>query len=77
MHAHLKVRQLLDPKSQPENEKQLQEMLKLESIDLEEAIEGLLLLDQWGSSTEVRKMYVDTAGKRWNEASVFPPAATS
>lgn len=69
------MRQLLDPKSQSENEKQLQETLELENIELEEAIEGLLLLDEWGSKVEVRKAYVDAARKRWSEASLFPAAA--
>ncbi|KAL9094329.1 MAG: hypothetical protein Q9165_003470 [Trypethelium subeluteriae] len=72
IHAYLRVRQQLEPKSQSENEKQMQASLDLENIELEEAIEGLLLLDEWNSGAEVKKAYVDAARNRWREASVFP-----
>ncbi|KAI9713785.1 MAG: hypothetical protein M1820_000515 [Bogoriella megaspora] len=72
IHAYLKVRQILDPPSLTKNEKGLQDSLDLEKIELEEGIEGLLLLEEWGSTNEVKKAYVDAAREKWKEASVFP-----
>ena len=50
-------------------------MLKLENIELAESIEGLLLLDEWGSKVEVRTAYVNGARKKWNETSLFPTSS--
>ncbi|KAI9656742.1 MAG: hypothetical protein M1821_003381 [Bathelium mastoideum] len=77
LHAYLKVRQLLDPKSQADGEAQLHKTLEMEDIEIEDAIGGLSLLHQWNSSPEVKKAYLDAARKRWSEASVFPDSLTA
>jgi N-alpha-acetyltransferase 15/16, NatA auxiliary subunit len=67
----LKTRQLLDASSLANNEKDLLAILGLESADLNEAIEGLHVLDEWKSDQSVKDKYVAAAAKKWPEATAF------
>ena len=68
IHAYLRVRQLHDPDSQKQNEKDLIDSLSLEDMALEDAVAGLELLEEWGSSSTD---YKRVAAERWKEAIVF------
>lgn len=72
VHAAASVRRLIGPESQSKNEKDLLSALELESASLDDAVAGLQLLKDWGSSDELKAQYVQTAHKRWSAASAFP-----
>lgn len=71
IHAAASVRKLINPDSQPQNEKNLISTLGLENTSLEDAVAGLQLLNDWGSSDDTRAEYTQAAHKRWAEASAF------
>jgi hypothetical protein len=71
VHAAASVRRLINPESQSQNEKDVLSSLDLESTSLADAVAGLQLLADWGSSDDVKAQYVQTAHKRWSEASAF------
>ena len=52
----------------------LQCTLSLDTISLQEAVDGLHLSDEIEVGPEARKSYVQTAHERWPEASVFQPS---
>ena len=53
--------------------KDLQETLSLDGITLEQAVEGLRLLDEIaaGQDPSAREAYVQAAQKRWQEATAL------
>jgi peptide alpha-N-acetyltransferase len=65
----LKARQLLDPSSRAQNEKDI--ISTIEKADAREALEGLEVLKQWKSDSKVREEYISKAKSRWPEATVF------
>lgn len=71
VHSALTVRHILDPGSQPQNEKDLLETLKLDSISAENVRAGLSLLEDWKSDEETKDAYLESARKIWPEATVF------
>ncbi|EON61385.1 hypothetical protein W97_00599 [Coniosporium apollinis CBS 100218] len=74
VQAGLKVRQLLDSSSLPQNEKELLATLDFDTIELQDAKNGLSLLGEWKSGSEAREAYINAARKRWPEATVFADA---
>ncbi|OJD11704.1 hypothetical protein AJ78_07572 [Emergomyces pasteurianus Ep9510] len=73
VQAALSVRQLLNPDSKSQGEKELLSTVNFETTSLEDALAGLHLLDDWHSSQDAKSAYVSQAQKRWAEASVFQP----
>lgn len=71
MLSALDVRHLLDPKSHAQNEKDVLATLELPGIELMDAEAGLALLRAWKSEISVQTSFVEAAGKRWTEATVF------
>lgn len=63
---------MLKPDSKPQAEKDLISSIDLETTSLEQALAGLSLLDEWGSTAETKASYSASARRRWAEASVFP-----
>lgn len=74
VQAGLKVRQLLDSSSLPQNEKELLATLDFDTIELQDVKNGLSLLGEWKSGSEAREAYINAARKRWPEATVFADA---
>lgn len=71
VQASLRVRQLLDPDTTDENQKDVIRTLAVPSVSLEDAIRGLDLLNDWGAETRYRDDYVAAAHGRWPEATAF------
>lgn len=71
VQAGLRVRALIGKETRETNEKDLLEVLSLNSSSICSAIAGMELLDEWRSSAEVKDRYKDKAAERWNMASVF------
>ncbi|KAI9792611.1 MAG: hypothetical protein M1833_001064 [Piccolia ochrophora] len=69
--AALRTRHRLDPSSIADNEKALLEMLAAAEIQLDDAVEGARVLEEWGSKEGVREEYRKKARGRWPEASAF------
>lgn len=67
--AGLKSRQLIDPSSQAQNEKDL--LAALEKADLKEATEGLEVLKLWKSDSKVKEQYLAKAKGRWPDATLL------
>lgn len=74
LQAALASRQLLDPKMQSQNEKDLHATLELPTLELADVEAGLDLLTQWNSDKDVRQNYVAGARKRFAEATVLMEA---
>ncbi|EFR03747.1 NMDA receptor-regulated protein 1 [Nannizzia gypsea CBS 118893] len=72
VQAALTVRQMLKPESKEQAEKDLISSIDLDNTSLEQALAGLSLLDEWGSTVETKASYSTSARRRWAEASVFP-----
>lgn len=66
------MRQMLKPESKEQAEKDLISSIDHDTTSLEQAVAGLSLLDEWGSTTEIKASYSNSARRRWVEASVFP-----
>ncbi|KAL8700642.1 MAG: hypothetical protein Q9224_000870 [Gallowayella concinna] len=71
VQASLRVRQLLDPKTADDNQKDVIRTLAVPSVSLEDAIRGLDLLKEWKAESRYREDYVAAAHERWPEATVF------
>ncbi|KAK2755950.1 hypothetical protein FQN54_005746 [Arachnomyces sp. PD_36] len=71
VHAAASVRRLINPDSQSQGEKDLLSTLELKDTSLADAVAGLQLLNDWSSSEDVKSQYIQTAHKRWPEASTF------
>jgi N-alpha-acetyltransferase 15/16, NatA auxiliary subunit len=71
IQAGLKVRALIGKEAKDMNENDLLATLSLEAVSIREASAGLDLLNEWGSSAEIKDRYRSKAGERWNRASVF------
>jgi N-alpha-acetyltransferase 15/16, NatA auxiliary subunit len=61
----------LDPDSKSLCEEALLSTLDLEEASISQAIRGLELLGEWGSSQATKKAYIEKAREKWNEASTF------
>lgn len=68
VQAALSARQLLNPDSKAECEKDLLATLDSPKITLDEAAAAIDLLNKWGSDNSA---YVQKANKKWPEATVF------
>lgn len=51
--------------------KDLQATLSLDSMSLDEAVDGLHLLDEIEAGAEAKQTYLEAARQRWPKASVF------
>lgn len=71
VQAAASVRRQINPGSQSQSEKDLISTLGLDSASLDDAVAGLQLLNDWGSSENTKSQYMQTAHKRWSEASAF------
>lgn len=71
VQASLRIRQVLDPKTSDENQKDVIRTLALPSVSLADAVQGLELLKTWGAQSQFREDYVAAAHERWPEAMAF------
>jgi len=71
MQRGYNVRFHLDPSSKTQNEKDLQNLLNLDGVTLEQALEGTALLQEWKSDTKTLDAYRDAAAKKWPQAAIF------
>ena len=71
VQACLRVRQALDPKTSDDNQKDVIRTLALPSVSLEDAIQGLELLNEWKAQSQYRQDYIAAAHERWPEATAF------
>lgn len=69
--AGLRVRALIGKEAKATNENDLLGTLSLDTISMEDASAGLELLNEWGSSKEVKERYRSSAAERWSRASIF------
>ncbi|KAI5287751.1 hypothetical protein KEM52_001437 [Ascosphaera acerosa] len=74
VQAALEVRRLGDGAAAPQCEEQLVETVDAQVAQLEDAMNGLRLLDEWKSSEETRQRYVERAHRRWERATAFTAA---
>ena len=71
VQASLRARQVIDPTTADENQKDVIRTLALPSVSLEDAIRGLDLLNDWKAQSRYREDYIAAAHERWPEATVF------
>jgi hypothetical protein len=71
IRSGLKVRQLIDPESQPRNEKDLAASLDLQAAGLSDFHDGMALLTEWNSAQEVKDTFRDAAQRKWPDASTL------
>ena len=76
IQAVVRVRQALNPGSEEtkrQGVKDLQASVEVDTVTLEEVVEGLRLLNEIGAGRdqEVREQYMQAARKRWPEATVL------
>jgi hypothetical protein len=71
VRSALYVRQQLDSNSISQNEKDLQSTLSSQKLTLEDIQESLKLLDEWNSSANVKRAFVETARKTWPDATIL------
>jgi peptide alpha-N-acetyltransferase len=71
----LKMRKLLRPEEAGEVEKEVLEIIKLEGIMFEEAVEVLEVLREWGSG--VVESFRERAEAKWGKATVFEKGSTT
>ncbi|KAL8669970.1 MAG: hypothetical protein Q9168_005463 [Polycauliona sp. 1 TL-2023] len=71
VQASLCARQVVDPKTADENQKDVIRTLALPSASLEDAIRGLDLLKDWKAQSRYREDYIVAAHERWPEAIDF------
>ncbi|KAL8936969.1 MAG: hypothetical protein Q9211_003925 [Gyalolechia sp. 1 TL-2023] len=71
VRASLRVRQMLDPKTSDENQKDVIRTLALPSVSLADAVQGLELLKSWGAQSRYQEDYIAAAHERWPEATAF------
>ncbi len=65
------MRALIGKEAKATNEKDLLGTLSLDTTSMEDASAGLALLNEWGSTKEVKERYRSSAAERWNRASIF------
>ncbi|KAL8905972.1 MAG: hypothetical protein Q9207_002303 [Kuettlingeria erythrocarpa] len=71
VQASLRTRQLLDPKTADDNQKDVIRTLVLPSVSLEDAVRGLDLLKEWKAESRYRDDFIAAAHERWPEATTF------
>lgn len=71
IQAALSCRQLINPDSKAQNEKDLAATLDSSNISTETALAGRGLLDEWRSEQATKQAYAEKAKKKWPESSVF------
>ena len=71
MQQGLRVRAMIDGTSRKRNEEDLTAALSSDSTTMVDALNGLQLLEEWGSSGTAFVTYKEEASKRWKEASAF------
>ncbi|KAI4280349.1 MAG: hypothetical protein L6R38_004532 [Xanthoria sp. 2 TBL-2021] len=71
VQASLCARQVIDPQTADENQKDVIRTLALPSVSLEDAIRGLDLLKGWKAQSRYRDNYIAAAHERWPEATDF------
>ena len=67
----LACRQLINPDSKSQNEKELASTLDSSDISIETALAGVELLHEWRSEQAVKSAYAEKAKKKWPESSAF------
>jgi N-alpha-acetyltransferase 15/16, NatA auxiliary subunit len=65
------VRHILDKSTQGQNEADVKQLLKVDSITIEQADAGLKLLEEWKSDEKTRDAYREAAAAKFYEATVF------
>ena len=73
LQAAYNVRHILDSGSKSQNETDLYKTLDLPDVNIQQALAGLGLLEEWKSEKKVKDDYRAKAAGRWSEASVFKP----
>ncbi|KAL9598223.1 MAG: hypothetical protein Q9219_004643 [cf. Caloplaca sp. 3 TL-2023] len=71
VQTSLRVRQLLNPQTSDDNQKDIIRTLALPDVSLEDAVQGLELLREWGAKSQYRKDYIAVAHEKWPEATAF------
>ncbi|KAL8831127.1 MAG: hypothetical protein Q9170_005429 [Blastenia crenularia] len=71
VQASLRVRQMLDPETSDDNQKDVIRTLALPTVPLEDAVQGLELLNEWKGPSRYREDYIAAAHERWPEATAF------
>ncbi len=71
VQASLRTRQLLDPKTADENQKDVIRTLALPSVSLEDAVRGSDLLKEWRAESRYLDDFIAAAHERWPEATTF------
>ena len=61
----------MDKSKRELDEQGLLATLEFDTISMHEAKSGLELLNEWGSSAEIKERYRNGAAERWKQASVF------
>ncbi|KAL9001417.1 MAG: hypothetical protein Q9188_005460 [Gyalolechia gomerana] len=71
VQASLRVRQILDPKTSDDNQKDVIRTLALPLASFADAVQGLELLKNWGAQSRYLEDYIAAAHERWPEATAF------
>lgn len=71
IQAALASRQLINPDSKPQNEKDLASTLDSSDASIESVLAGRELLDEWRSKQATKQAYAEKAKGKWPESSVF------
>ncbi|CAO1604976.1 hypothetical protein XANCAGTX0491_008514 [Xanthoria calcicola] len=71
VQASLCARQVIDPQTADENQKDVIRTLALPSVSLEDAVRGLDLLKDWKAQSRYQEDYIAAAHERWPEATEF------
>lgn len=71
IQAALASRQLINPDSKAQNEKDLATALGSNDASIESALAGRELLNEWRSEQATKQAYAEKAKGKWPESSVF------
>lgn len=71
VQSAIRVREIVDPSSRAQNEKDLVQTLQLPNVRIKQAEEGFKTLQGWESSTDVKEKYLEAARAKWPLATVF------
>lgn len=71
IQAALACRQLIDPDTKAQNEKDLAATLDSSDASIETALAGRELLNEWRSEQATKQVYAEKAKGKWPESSVF------
>ncbi|ODM22664.1 hypothetical protein SI65_00253 [Aspergillus cristatus] len=71
IQAALACRQLINPDTKAQNEKDLAATLDSSDASIETALAGRELLDEWRSEQATKQVYAEKAKGKWPESSVF------